>query len=138
VLCDLEEKSQAETRSDVVGMAHKDDSFHEFMVHDVLGGIPGITSRAMFSGWGIYKNGTIFAIIAEGELYFKVDATTQGEYETRGSHPFVYSVKDRGEVMLSYWALPEEVMENQEELAIWVDTAVGVSKRSKKKVKKSK
>jgi len=116
-------------------MPHKNDSFQEFVMSDVLGGIPGVTSRAMFGGWGIYKNGTIFAIIADGELYFKVDETTRGEYETQGSHPFVYSMKEKKEVTMSYWTLPEAIMENPEEVSEWVDKAVEVSKKGKTKKK---
>ena len=51
----------------------KDNSFHEYVMRDFLGDISGITSRAMFGGWGVYKDGTIFGIIFDGELYFKVD-----------------------------------------------------------------
>jgi DNA transformation protein len=103
---------------------------------DVLGGIPGVTSLSMFGGWGIYKNGAIFAIIADGELYFKVDEKTRGEYETRGSHPFVYSMKEKKEVTMSYWTLPEAIMENPEEVVEWVDAAVRVSKSVKAKKKR--
>ena len=34
----------------------KDQSFHDYVVNDVLVGISGITSRAMFGGWGIYPH----------------------------------------------------------------------------------
>ncbi len=62
----------------------RDNEFERYVVGDVLGGIPSITSKAMFSGYGIYKRGVIFAIIAEGELYFKVDDKTESEYKKCG------------------------------------------------------
>lgn len=51
----------------------QDSSFKDYIVEDVLGHIDGISSRAMFGGWGIYLDKVIVGIIAEGELYLKAD-----------------------------------------------------------------
>ena len=59
----------------------KDKSFHDYIVYDILGILTGITSKAMFGGWAIYKGGTIFGIIAGGELYFKVDDKNRLKFE---------------------------------------------------------
>jgi len=117
-------------------MTKRDNEFERYVVEDVLGEIPGITSRAMFSGFGIYKKGIIFAIIAEGELYFKVDEKTEADYKAHGSRPFTYEMPGGKKTMLSYWLLPEEIMENSEELPEWVDAAVAASKRAKGAKKK--
>jgi DNA transformation protein and related proteins len=113
------------------------DEFEHYVVEDVLGEIPYITSRTMFSGYGIYQRGVIFALIAEGELYFKVDEKTKGEYKERGSRPLSCDMPGGKKPMLSYWLLPEEVMENREEVARWVADAVATSKRAKR-AKKSR
>ena len=106
------------------------NSFHEYVLYDLLGDIPGTTSRAMFGGWGVYKDGTIFAIISDGELYFKVYKSNQADYEKCGSHPFEYAREGR-QVPLSYWLLPEEIMEDQEKLFAWAQTSVDINRRSK-------
>ncbi|HEY4497059.1 MAG TPA: TfoX/Sxy family protein [Candidatus Paceibacterota bacterium] len=97
----------------------KDKSFHDYIVHDILEGIPNISSKAMFSGWGIYKNGKIFAIITDGELYFSARGERGDEVkkylENLGSHPFAYNRKGKL-VTLSYWLAPEELFENREAL----------------------
>ena len=111
----------------------KDQSFHDYVVYDLLKIIPGVTSRAMFGGWGIYKNGVIFALIADGELYFKVDEKTKPDFEKSGSHPFVYSQGNHKSTTMSYWTLPEKVMEDETELENWVNGSVKASQRSKKK-----
>ncbi len=113
----------------------KDQSFHDYVIDDVLAGISGITSRAMFGGWGIYKNGVFFALIAEGELYFKVDEKNQGDFEKLKSHPFVY-LGAKKPMTMAYWLLPEEIMEDKAKLQAWVDSSVAASKRSKTKKKK--
>jgi len=86
----------------------------------------------MFGGWGIYKNGLIFAIIADGELYFKVDDRNRVNFEKLGSHPFVYSQGNHKPTTMSYWLVPEELMESEEKLSEWVKSSVRASKRSKK------
>jgi len=109
----------------------KDESFHEYVI-DLFRNFPGITSRGMFSGWALYQDGIVFAIIAEGELYFKSDKDIQKYFEQADSHPFVYTRKDTRPITLSYWSVPEEIMENEEELAIWVERSVEASKRGYK------
>jgi len=79
----------------------------------------------MFGGWGIYKRGKIFAIVADGELYFKVGDSNRAEYETHGSHPFIYESKGKPMTM-SYWLLPEEIMESREDLAEWIERSLAV------------
>ncbi len=111
-------------------MAKRDAEFYRYVTFDLMGDIPGITSRSMFGGYGIYQYGNFFALIADGELYFKVDDTTYKDYENRGSHPFRYS-KGPKEVTLGYWTLPEQIMENKEALLDWVERAVIVAKKAK-------
>ena len=112
----------------------KDAGFYEWVLNDLFDGIRGITSRAMFGGYGFYLNGSIFAIIADGRLYFKTDEAAMVDFKQRGSQPFRYSAKDRTQVTMGYWELPEDIMEDRDELVTWVKRAAATSK--KKKVKK--
>ena len=107
--------------------------FLEYVLSEVLADIEGISSRAMFGGYGIYKDGVIFAIIADEQLYFKVDETTRSDYEQYGSHPFVYSQGKHKATTMSYWALPADIQEDKTELAQWVQNSYDVSLSQKKK-----
>ncbi|MDO8566090.1 MAG: TfoX/Sxy family protein [Candidatus Moranbacteria bacterium] len=109
----------------------KDESFHEYVV-DLLRNFPGITSRGMFSGWALYQDGIVFALIAEGELYFKSDKSIQIYFEQADSHPFVYMRKDSKPITLAYWSVPEEVLEDEEALSLWTERSVEASKRAGK------
>ena len=111
----------------------KDTSFYDYVMQDVLGNVSGVTSRAMFGGWGLYKDSVIFAIIVEDELFFKVDDGNRADFEKYGSRPFTYEGKNGKHVTMSYWLLPEEVLENTNELHTWLEQAVMASKRGKKK-----
>lgn len=113
-------------------MVH-DNSFHEYIMGEVFPRIDGITSRPMFGGFGIYRDGIFFALIADGELYFKVGESNRADYEKYGSKPFIYTGHKGKDVTMSYWLLPEEILENKDELVKWVEKSVEVAKNSKKK-----
>ncbi len=108
------------------------NDFHDYVMQDVLGHIRGVSSRAMFGGHGIYKDGVVFAIIADGELYFKVDDSNRKDYEAAGSKPFCYSAKDRKRVTMSYWEVPASVMEDADEIELWVERSAKISRKKKK------
>lgn len=101
-------------------------------VLDILSPLGDITYRSMFGGVGLYYRGLIFAIIADDVLYFKVSDDNRVDYEAMGSEPFTYMGKEKP-VKISYWKVPEEIMENSEELQEWVEKAYQVSLKSEKK-----
>lgn len=100
----------------------------DYIISDVLGEIPEITSRAMFGGYGIYKNGKIFAIIVDDELYFKVDDSNRTVFEIMGSHPFTYGKKDGKTATMSYWLVPQEIIEDREHLYKLLEQSAAIGK----------
>ncbi len=44
----------------------------------------------MFGGHGVYHAGGIFALIADGQLYLKVDDESRGVFEAAGLSPLMY------------------------------------------------
>ena len=90
-----------------------------------------ISVRAMFGGHGIYYKGVIIALIAYDELYFKVDESNIQRFKDAGSKPFTYLGKQDKTITVSYWLLPEDVLEDDEQLADWVQASYRVSKESK-------
>lgn len=106
------------------------NDFPEYIIHDLLSDLPGMSYKAMFGGYGIYKEGLIVACIMDDELYLKVDDGNRKEFEERDSHPFVY-VSPKGKQMpMGYWSVPPEVLENREELQAWTLASYEVSKRA--------
>ncbi len=108
-------------------------AFHDYVVHDLMGHIRGIESKAMFGGWGLYKNGVVFGIIADDQLYFKAGDRNRKDYEDSGSSPFTYVAAGRKKVTMSYWEVPANVIENRDELEQWIDQSCKVSLQSKKR-----
>lgn len=111
----------------------KTKSFHSSVMEELFDGISGITSRAMFGGYGIYREGVIFALIVEEDLYFKTDQGNVDDYKEAGSHPFTYQKENGKVIAMSYWLLPDQIMKNRQKLLEWIDLAHAASKRGKKR-----
>ncbi|MDP3920503.1 MAG: TfoX/Sxy family protein [Candidatus Omnitrophota bacterium] len=58
-------------------------TFKEFVL-DQLPNAGSIDCKAMFGGFGLYRNGIFFAIIARERLYFKTDVTSRTKYTDAG------------------------------------------------------
>ena len=69
----------------------KDSEFHDYILYDLLGDDPHITSQKMFGGYGLYQDGIIFGLIIDDTLYFKVGEENKAGYDEYGSKPFRYS-----------------------------------------------
>jgi DNA transformation protein len=110
----------------------RNSGFLQYILEEVLSDIEGLTSRGMFGGYGLYKNGVIFGMIIEDQLYFKVNDTTRHEYIQKESKPFMYEGKNKKQVSLNYYTVPSEVMEDREEIQLWVEKAYSVCKSAKK------
>ncbi len=101
----------------------------------------------MFGGFGVYSGAQIFAMVIKDRLYFRVGQSNQAEYESAGMSPFTYAGKDGKLVRVSYWEVPEEVLEDDEDLIFWfrkslaeANKASSLKKKTvpKKKITKSK
>jgi DNA transformation protein len=98
----------------------KKDSFKEFVM-DQLCTLEGINARPMFGGFGIYDGDIFFGIIFKGRLYFKTDSRTKSVYTKMGMKPFRPNAR---QTLHSYYEVPVEIMEDQDELVSWAKKAV--------------
>ena len=107
------------------------ESFHEYVIGDILGHIAGITSKRMFGGYGIYLDGAIFAFITgDDELRFKASEETKDKYEKLGGKQFIYTGhKNKKPTAMPYWTVPEEIMENREKIEDWAREAAALSQK---------
>jgi len=93
-----------------------------------------INIKAMFGGFGIYRDGLIFAIIVDDKLYFKVDAASIEEFKQLGLLPFTYEARGK-RVAMSYYEAPAEVLEDRHEMAIWAKKAYQSALKLRKPVR---
>ena len=78
-----------------------DETFKDYVL-DQLKNVSGVAARAMFGGYGIYRSGVMFGLIAEKGLYFKVDDGNRADFQAKKSEPFVYESGGRKPVTMSY------------------------------------
>ncbi len=107
----------------------KRPKFIDFVTQDLLPEMGGLSVRAMFGAFGLYKDGMIFGLIDEDQLYFKVDRTNQKEYEERGSRPLTYRSSRGKLVKLPYWEVPAEIMDDREEILRWARLSYQIGSR---------
>jgi DNA transformation protein len=107
-------------------------TFHAYALEQ-LGRVRRVTSRRMFGGVGIYADGLFFALMDDDTLYLKGDDTNRPDFEARGLGPFHPSGPD-GPVM-QYYPVPEDVLEDPEQLRGWVGKAIDVAMRSRRRAR---
>jgi DNA transformation protein len=100
-------------------MAPKHDGFKDFVL-DQHGGLPGLTSRAMFGGYGLYQGEQFFGIIHKGRLYFKTDRLTAPHYHDRGMKPFTPTST---QTLKNYYEVPIDILEAPDDLLTWASQA---------------
>ena len=114
----------------------RDTTFNDYVLEQ-LARFRGVTCRSMFSGFGLYRDGVMFGLIASGELYFKVGVDNQPDYEARDAQPFSYSGRGKT-VKLPYWRVPDDVLEDNDLAAAWAMKAHAVAVKLKKAAPKRK
>jgi len=102
------------------------------LVEEKLSAILPIRTKAMFGGVGIYGHDLFFALIAEDKLYLKVSDLNRTDFEAIGMEPFhPYDMPQP----MGYYELPTTILDNPEELKVWVDKALAVAEAAKRKKK---
>ena len=97
---------------------------------DLLSGVGPIKARSMFGGYGLSLDGISIGLIAEDRIYLRVDEVTQAEFARAGSGPFIYPSKNGPMTMKSYWALPEDSVDDQERATRWGRLAADAARRA--------
>ncbi len=86
-----------------------------------------VQPRRMFGGAGLYCDGLFFGLVADDVLYLKVDDSNRADYEAEGMGPF--QPFDDKKVVMQYYEVPVDILENPETLRDWVAKALAVAER---------
>ena len=112
------------------------DGFQEFLV-ELFEQIGGVSFRKMFGGIGIFRQGIMFALVADDTLYFKADEISSIDFQAEGCGPFIYDGKHKPHIM-PYWRLPERLYDEPGDFRRWALTAFAVAERAKEENPKKK
>lgn len=102
-------------------------NYRDFVLEQ-LGRVAPVTAKSMFGGAGLYARGLFFALIADDQLYFKVDDSNRPDFEALGREPF----RPFGEAKaMGYYEVPADILEDPAQLDIWMNKALAVATRAK-------
>ena len=96
-----------------------DDLFHYF---------GPIAVKRMFGGEGIFAGDLMIGLVVDDQIYLKTSDKTRGDFETEGAKPFKYRRgKERNAISLSYYTVPERLLNDPEEFGQWARKAHDVA-----------
>lgn len=101
------------------------------LVVDILQPLGGVSARRMFGGYGIFRDGLMFALVVDDRLYLKSDRASRTRFEARGLEPFVYHRQGRPTVM-GYHQAPDEGFDDPEILLEWAGEALAAARRQRR------
>lgn len=98
-----------------------------------------INLRRFFGGEGIYAGDVMIGMIFDDIVYFKTDQETRQAFAAAKTKPFSFH-KGKELVVTTWFALPDRLYDDPEELAAWARAAHRVavaSPAAKKKARKA-
>ncbi|MFP5285313.1 MAG: TfoX/Sxy family protein [Thermoanaerobaculia bacterium] len=106
------------------------NEFCDYVV-DLLSPLGQASYKFMFGGYGMYLDGLMIAIVADDRLLLRADEENRPDYEALGIGPFQpYEGKSQS---MPFYAVPDEVMDDPDELVEWARKALAATLRMKAK-----
>ncbi|HON92197.1 MAG TPA: TfoX/Sxy family protein [Sedimentisphaerales bacterium] len=106
------------------------DEFVDYVVEQISGW-GEVSVRRMFGGAGLYREGTMFAVVADDVAYLKVDDSNRDDFLRAGSAPFEPYPDKIKTAIRDYFEIPPAVLEDPHELARRAQRARIVARRKK-------
>lgn len=86
---------------------------------DLLSSFGDVSARRMFGGYGIYREGLMFGLVADEVFYLKADEVTKAVFEEAGLEPFRFETKDGRVATMSYRRAPDEALNSPMAMDRW-------------------
>lgn len=83
----------------------------------------------MFGGTRLYRENKMFGLVSNNVVYLKVDDTNREKFILKGSLPF--QPFPNRPTILSFYELPDGILENPEEFIQWAEESLAIQKRRK-------
>ena len=99
-------------------------------VEEQLSVFEPVLIKKMFGGYGIFKEGLMFAMISPGDIFrMRADDFNVKDYIDAGMSQFPSHGGKKG---MPYWDVPVDVLEDSDKLKSWASKAYAAAHRSKK------
>ncbi|MEO1170211.1 MAG: TfoX/Sxy family protein [Pseudomonadota bacterium] len=97
-----------------------------------------VTMRKMMGGAVLYCEGIVFALVDEGDLHFKSDATNEDAFEAEGLGKFEFTGKDGKIATMNYRRAPLDVYDDPDAMREWARLGIEAGERAPKKKSRKK
>jgi DNA transformation protein and related proteins len=104
------------------------DDFAEFL-RDQLAPLGYITMRRMFGKTGVFCDGVMLGMVTDNTLYVRVDDHNRATFKEAESFPPLNYAKKGEMIDLSFWRVPERLMDEPDELVSWARAALAAAHR---------
>ena len=100
-----------------------DDLFHHF---------GRISVRRMFGGEGLFVGDLMIGLVMDDQIYLKAGDANRGDFIAAGAKPFTYTRgKEQSATSLSYYTVPEHLLDDPAEFCRWARKAHDVARAAK-------
>ncbi|MGK6354545.1 TfoX/Sxy family protein [Sphingomonas sp. DT-207] len=106
-------------------------------VAEALEPIGTVTHRRMMGGATLYLDGTIFAIVSMGELWFKADAESDAVWDAARCDRFTVEMRGRLASM-NYRRAPADVYDDPDAMREWAALGIAAGQRAPAKKPKKR
>lgn len=104
---------------------------------DLFASFGRVSVRRMFGGAGIYRDGTMFALVAGKIIYLKAGEGNAAAFDAEGLEPFSYTARNGKRAVMSYRRMPDRLYDDPEELAHWAAQAFAQARRAPQRTKRA-
>jgi DNA transformation protein len=104
------------------------DGFAEFL-REQLSPLGRLTMRRMFGKTGVFCDGLMFGMITEDTLYVRVDDHNKAVFKEAEAAPPLNYEKQGRTIDLSFWRVPERLLDESDELILWARAALAAAQR---------
>lgn len=104
-------------------------------VREAMEPLGRVTMRQMMGGATLYCDGTVFAIVADGELWLKADEQSDAIWDEEGAGRFTFEMGGKTGSM-NYRRAPADAYDDAEILRRWAQLALEAGARAPGKKRK--
>ncbi|OSQ36153.1 TfoX/Sxy family protein [Thalassospira mesophila] len=98
------------------------------MVADLLSPLGQITAKRLFGGWGLYCDGTVFALVFKDVLFLKADDLCRTRFEAKDLPPFRPHGPDG--ICIAYFEIPGDWLEDGDDILPYARIALDAGLRA--------
>jgi DNA transformation protein len=107
-------------------------------VGEALEPLGNVTMRKMMGAATLYLDGSIFAIVDDGEVWFKADAISNAAWDEAGCERFTIAFSETNVETMNYRRAPADVYDDPEAMREWASLGIAAGLRAPKKKPRKK